>query len=170
MSTSQQEGNERCASCGEPATTQFTTELDNVPLCEDCSDRLLGGGTIGYSPPPEKRFADLFKAAQVLLREGIAEEDQIYPTLAFANELGQGLVDFIEENKCLVAAWKDGSDGWAQAVDRFSWRHPNIRPAKVVDGVVILERVPVDLRIHDYPIQAVEVPRVVVLTVYPHKR
>jgi hypothetical protein len=178
MSTSQQEGDGRCASCGEPATTQFTTELDNVPLCEDCSDRLLGGGTIAYSPPtekaplppPEKRFADLFKAAQVLLREGIAEEDQIYPTLAFANELGQGLVDFIEEKKYLVAAWKDGSDGWAQAVDRFSWRHPSIRPAKVVDGVVILERVPVDLRIHDYPVQGVEVPRVVVLTVYPHKR
>jgi hypothetical protein len=109
MSTSQQEGDERCASCGEPATTQFTTELDNVPLCEDCSDRLLGGGTIAYSPPtekaalppPEKRFADLFKAAQVLLREGIAEEDQIYPTLAFANELGQGLVDFIEERNVL---------------------------------------------------------------------
>ncbi len=39
-------------------------------------------------PPPVKRFADLFKAAQVLLREGVAEEDQIYPTLAFANELG----------------------------------------------------------------------------------
>src|SRR5215212_2238863 len=29
---------------------------------------------------------------------------------------------------------------------------------------------PVDLRIHDYPVQGVEVPRVVVLTVYPHKR
>ena len=36
---------------------------------------------------PEERFADLFKAARALLKKGITEEDQIYPTLAFANEL-----------------------------------------------------------------------------------
>src|SRR5688572_21364528 len=83
MSTSKQEGDERCASCGKPATTQFVTELDNVPLCEGCSDRLLAGEAVTYfppteeepSPPPEKRFADLFKAARVLLRDGKAEED-----------------------------------------------------------------------------------------------
>jgi hypothetical protein len=121
-------------------------------------------------PPPEERFADLFKAARVLLTEGIAEEDQIYPTLAFANELGQGLVAFIEEKERLVSAWEEGSDSWAEAVDEFSWRHPSIRPVKVVDGVVILERVPVDVRIHNYLLQDIEVPRVVVLTVYPHKR
>ena len=178
MSASQQEGNERCASCGKPATTQLVTELDNVPLCEGCSGRLLGGEVVAYfspteeepSPPPEDRFADLLKAARVLLNEDIAEEDQIYPTLAFANELGQGLVDFIEEKKRLVSAWEDGSDSWAEGVDEFSWRHPSIRPVEVVDGVVILERVPVDVRIHNYPLQEVEVPRVVGLTVYPHKR
>ena len=35
----------------------------------------------------EERFAPLFKATQVLLGEDIDEEDVIYPTLAFANEL-----------------------------------------------------------------------------------
>jgi hypothetical protein len=178
MSASEREGGDRCASCGEPATTRFITELDNEPLCEDCSGRLLGGEVVAFflpaeeepSPPPEERFADLFKAARVLLKEGKAEEDQIYPTLAFANELGQGLVDFIEEKRGLVSAWDEAPSSWSDAVDRFSWRHPNIRPVKVVDRVIILERVPVDLRIHNYPIQDVEVPRVVVLTVYPHKR
>jgi|SRR5215211_401273 len=178
MSTSQHERDERCASCGEPATTRFVTELDNVSLCEGCSDHFLAGGAIAYfppteeepSPPPEDRFADLFKSARVLLNEGIAEEDQIYPTLAFANELGQGLVDFIEEKERLVSAWEDGSDSWAEAVDEFSWRHSSIRPVRVVDGVVILERVPVDVRIHNYPLQEVDIPRVVVLAVYPHKR
>jgi hypothetical protein len=139
---------------------------------------LLAGEAVAYfspiedepSPLPEVRFAELFKAARVLLKEGIAEEDQIYPTLAFANELGQGLVDFIEEKERLVSAWKDGSESWAEAVYEFSWRHPSLRPIKVVDGVVIRERVPVDVRIHKYPIQDVEVPRVAVLTVYPHKR
>jgi hypothetical protein len=158
MSESEQVGSERCASCGEPATTQFVTELDNVPLCEGCSDHFRAGGAIAYfppteeepSPPPEKRFADLFQAAQVLLRGGMAEEDQIYPTLAFANELGQGLVDFIEEKERLVSAWEDGSGRWGEAVDEFSWRHPSIRPVEVVDGVVILERVPVDVRIHSF--------------------
>jgi hypothetical protein len=178
MSASQQEEAERCASCGETATTRFVTELDNVPLCEGCSDRLLTEEALAYfppteeepPPPPEERFADVFNAAQVLLKEGIAEEDQIYPTLAFANELGQGLVDLIEEKERLVSAWRDSSDSWAEAVDGFSRRHPSIRPVKVMDGVIILERVPLDVRIHNYPIQDVEVPRVVVLTVYPHKR
>jgi hypothetical protein len=79
-------------------------------------------------------------------------------------------VDFIEEKERLVSAWEDGSGSWAEAVDGFSWRHPNVRPVEVVDGVLILERVPVDVRIHNYPLQDVEVPRVVVLAVYPHKR
>jgi hypothetical protein len=178
MSASEPVGSERCASCGEPATTQLVTELDNVPLCEGCSDHLRAGGAIAYfppteeepPPPPEKRFAELLKAARVLLSDGIAEEDQIYPTLAFANELGQGLVDFIEEKERLVSAWEDDSGSWGEAVDGFSWRHPSIRPVEVVDGVVILERVPVDVRIHNYPLEDVEVPRVVVLSVYPHKR
>ena len=166
MSTSEQVGGERCASCGGPATTRFVTELDDVPLCEGCSDHFLAGGAIVYSPPteeepqppPEERFAELFRAAQVLLKESVAEEDQIYPTLAFANELGQGLVDLIEEKERLVSAWGDASDSWAEVVDEFSWRHPSIRPVKVVDGAVILERVPVDVRIHNYPLQDAEVP------------
>ena len=178
MSVSEPVRRERCASCGEPATTQLVTEVDNVSLCEGCSEHLLAGEVVHHfppteeepPPPPEKRFADLLKAARVLLREGMAEEDQIYPTLAFANELGQGLVDFIEEKEHLVSIWEDGSGSWSEAVDRFSWRHPSIRPVKVVDGVVILERVPVDVRIHNYPLHDVEVPRVVVLTVYPHKK
>ena len=74
----------------------------------------------------------------------------------------------MEERKRLTSAWKDASNSWGDAVDRFSWRHPSIRPVKVVDGVIILERVPVDVRIHNHPVQDVEVPRVVVLTVYPH--
>ncbi len=82
MSAPQQDGVERCASCGEPATTQLVTELDNAPLCEGCSGRLLAGEAVAYfvpteeepSPPPDERFADLFKAARVLLRDGKAEE------------------------------------------------------------------------------------------------
>jgi hypothetical protein len=155
----------------------LVTELDNAPLCEGCSGRSLDGELVAYCspeeeplPPPEVRFADLFNAARALFKEDVTEEDRIYPTLAFANELGQGSVDFIEEKECLVSTWEDGSERWTEAVDEFSRRHPSIRPVKVVDGVVILERVPVNVRIHNYPIQDVEVPRVVVLSVYPHNR
>jgi hypothetical protein len=112
--------------------------------------------------PPEERFADLFKAARILLEMGISEEDQIYPTLAFANELGQG-VEIIEQKERLVSAWEDCSDIWADAVGAFSRRCPSIRPVEVVDGVVVLERVPMSVRIDNYPIQDVEVPRVIVL-------
>jgi hypothetical protein len=151
-------------------------EADEVLLCDGCTDSLLAGKAIGFwlptdeePPPPEERFADLFKAARTLLDIGVSEEDQIYPTLAFANELGQGLVDFIEEKKRLISAWEDDSNSWVEAVDAFSWRHPSIRPVEVVDGVIILERVPMNVSIQNYPIQDVEIPRVVTLTLYPHK-
>jgi hypothetical protein len=169
---------EECASCGSLGASRLVTEADEVLLCEGCADRLLAGEASSYwlptkdepPEPPEERFAELFEAARALLKKGETEEDQIYPTLAFANELGQGLEALIEQKEHLMSAWEDGSDNWADVVDVFSRRHPSIRPVEVVDGVVILERVPMSVRIDNYPIQDVEVPRVIVLTIYPHKK
>lgn len=53
--------------------------------------------------PPEQRFEEVFKAARVLLREGVTEEAQIIPTLALANELGQGTLGLITAKERLVA-------------------------------------------------------------------
>jgi hypothetical protein len=169
---------EECASCGRSgAASRLVAEADEVLLCKGCADRLLAGEAIGYwlpdkaepLEPPEERFAELFKAARTLLKEGITEEDRIYPTLAFANELGQG-VEVVEQKERLVSAWEGNSDTWTDAVGAFSRRWTSIRPVEGVDGVVVLERVPMSLRIDNYPIQDVEVPRVIVLTIYPHTK
>jgi hypothetical protein len=168
---------EECASCGSAGASRLVTEANEVLLCEGCADRLLAGEAIGrWLPdeveprePPEERFAEVFKAARTILKEDITEEDRIYPTLAFANELGQR-VEIIEQKERLVSAWEDGSDAWTDAVGEFSRRWRSIRPVEVVDGVVLLERVPMSVRIDNYPIQDVEVPRVIVLTIYPHTK
>ena len=147
-------------------------------LCGDCVDRLREGGTISYwlpteeepPPPPVERFAELFEAARVLLREGVTEEDQIYPTLAFANELGQGVVNFVEEKDRLVSAYSSDADSWDEAVDWFSRKHASMRPVGVVDGVLNLERIPVRVQVHNYPIADVVVPRVVTISVFPYRR
>jgi hypothetical protein len=178
MDLSEQENTERCASCGKQGANKVETGFDNVVLCDGCADRVRAGMAISYwlpsdeepPPPPEERFADLFNAARVLLSEGVREEDQIYPTLAFANELGQGLEIILEQKEHPVSAWEDGSDSWTDAVDAFSRRYPSIRPVEVIEGVVVLERVPMSVRIDNYPIQDVEVPRVIVLAIYPHKK
>ncbi len=86
---------ETCASCGKPGVNRLLTDKDDVPLCEECSDRLRTGEVVTHfvpteaepPPPPEERFGALFEAARALL-EDAAEEDQIIPTLAFANEIG----------------------------------------------------------------------------------
>jgi hypothetical protein len=150
---------------------------DHVSLCDDCAERWRTKKAISFwssteevpPPPAEERFDELFRAARMLLSES-AEEDQIIPTLAFANELGQGLEIIIEQKEHLVSAWEDGSDSWADAVDAFSRRYPSMRPVEVADGVAVLERVPMSVRIDNYPIQDVEVPRVIVLAIYPRKK
>jgi hypothetical protein len=178
MSLSEQADFEHCASCGKPSSNKLLTEFDDVILCGDCVDRLREGGTISYwlpteeepPPPPEERFAELFEAARVLLREGVTEEDQIYPTLAFANELGQGVVNFVEEKDRLVSAYSSDADSWDEAVDWFSRKHASMRPVGVVDGVLYLERIPVRVQVHNYPIADVVVPRLVTISVFPHRR
>jgi hypothetical protein len=177
MGTTEPKKYEQCASCGSSGVRTLKILADEVLTCDSCADRLRAGEAVCFClpteeeppPRPEERFADLFKAARVLLEMGISEEDQIYPTLAFAAELGQGVVIF-EEKEHLVSAWEGGSDIWADAVGAFSRRCPSIKPVEVVDGVVILERVPMSVRINNYPIQDVEVPRVIVLAIYPHTK
>jgi hypothetical protein len=177
MSTTEPKNYEYCASCGSSGARTVKILADEVLSCDSCVARLWAGEAVSFGlsteeeppPRPEERFADLFKAARVLLEMGISEEDQIYPTLAFATELGQG-GKIIEEKEHLVSAWEGGSDIWADAVGAFSRRCPSIRPVEVIDGVVILERVSMSVRIDNYPIQDVEVPRVIVLAIYPHTK
>lgn len=145
-------------------------------LCDSCADRIRTGETISYwapaeeepSPPPEERFAELFKAARVLLEERIDEEDLIYPTLAYANELGQEILEFKEEASMLVSDW-NGADR-ESAVERFLQRHDGMAPVEVVDGAVILRWIPVDGGVSMYPIPDEEIPEEVTIRILSHTR
>ena len=128
--------------------------------------------------PPEERFWVLLKAAQVLISEGkdIAKEeglgeedleDLIYPTLAFANELGQGIVDLEEEAHMLVSSAEKEAD-WEAAVEQFLRRHSGLVPVKVVDGIVILRWLPVDGGVHFYPLPGAKIPEVVTIRIRLH--
>ena len=197
MSLTEPEKGERCASCDAPGATRLVPELGNAAiLCDDCANRLADrrrpGGTFGYweseeepELSPEKRFAELeerfaplFKSAQVLIREskGIAKEegideedleDLIYPTLAFANELGQGIANLEEEVVMLVTSAENDAD-WEAAVERFSQRHSGLVPVKVVDGTVILRWLAVDGGVRFYPIPGVKIPEMVTIRIRLH--
>jgi len=148
----------------------------DVPLCDDCTDHLTFDERLGSYfvttaieplPPPEQRFHALFEAARVLLEQGGAEEDQIIPTLAFANLLGQGFVNLLSIRRRLVEASGDPEE-WARASDEFVGRYGSLRPVRVADGVAILERLPVSVPIRTDPYEAT--PGAVDITVHPHRR
>lgn len=120
-------------------------------------------------PPPEEQFAELFKAARMLLNEGIRDEDLIIPTLAFAARNTPSL-------GATSAVWrrfaKIGDTGQAEAWDReadaFVARHGSLRPLRLVAGVLLLERLPVSVDVRQcYPDP--EHPRGVWIYAYLHK-
>jgi hypothetical protein len=124
-----------------PGARQLVPELDNAVLCDGCADRLQDRETIRYwdiaerppSPPePSERYERLFEAARVLIKERIADEDLIYPTLAYANELGQRILVLEREAAMLINSAANASN-WERAREMFSRRHSGLVPEGVVD-------------------------------------
>jgi hypothetical protein len=92
-------------------------------------------------PPAEERFDELFRAARMLL-EVNAGEDQIIPTLALANAIGQDVPHLIAARRRLLKLSED-RQAWNNEVDKFVRRYGSLRPVRVVDGILILEKLPV---------------------------
>jgi hypothetical protein len=111
------------------------------------------------------RFAELFEAARVLLQEG-AWENQIFPTLALAHHLSHGVPRLGGEKELLVGLWGD-ERAWNQAAYSFTRRFGGLRPVRVTQGVLILERLPVFVGIK-YAVVA-KTPEAVEISVYPHR-
>ena len=106
-------GQERCISCGRSATP--LRWYRDKPFCDECDEKVCSGENLEATflpdplgpapqPAPEKRFKELFKAARVLLKKNAVDEHQIYPTLAFANEIGQGNMRVITAKEGLARA------------------------------------------------------------------
>ena len=159
MSPPEQEKVEPCTSCGKPSVNSLAIEPDDTTLCSGCADRLR-------AKEAEERFDELFRAARVLLREGIDQEDRIIPTLAYAKYACEGGSYLSKRHRFEELA--EGSEAWEREADTFVSIYGSLRPVRVVDGILILERLPVSVEIErDYDTkQAKEV----LLFAYAHRR
>lgn len=147
-------------------------------LCDGCVDHARAGMTTSYWPPtapteeeppplPEERFGELFKAARILLKNHIEDEDQIIPTLAFANEIGQGVEHLTSLQKSFQRIDAD-TETWRRKADWLASCYASLRPARVVDGVLILERLSASVNIANEP--ETEAPRKILINIYAHRR
>jgi hypothetical protein len=129
------EGPER----GDPAHRRYIDPT--YPLCEDCIRRWYEGGilvqrfTESVAGPLAETSHELFRAARVLLRERVTDEDQIIPTLMVAHAIDR---DATKERHW--AATK-------KEIIRGNLKRPpqarNLSVAEVVDGILILRWEPI---------------------------
>lgn len=125
--------------------------------CEECGARRKAGESVRLlfaeprrhvePSPPEERFGGLFESARVLLEER-AGEDTMLPTLAMEGLIigGGETGGWSELKRSLRQAWED-ADAWEAEKVRCAERPGTATPVEVIRGAVILERVPVVVRI-----------------------
>jgi hypothetical protein len=106
------------------------------------------------SEPPEKSFQELLRAARSLLNEGIDKEESIYPTLALAAEIDLGVSRLADAKERLVVASKDDHE-WEAEVKRFVSEYQYLAPVRLLNETLVLERLPLSVRIHYHPATAV---------------
>ncbi len=164
----------RCASCGSTALGGRTSNLSGeVFLCVGCTVRMRSGAGLDYrlptkddSPLPiQERFTELFAAARALLRKD-AEENQVIPTLALANEIGQGRPHLIAEKERLLKLGDD-KEAWDEEASKFARRYGGLRPIWTAKAPLILEKMPLSVDI-DYDVSD-QNPKGVMVNVYPHR-
>jgi hypothetical protein len=141
--------------------------------CEKC---------VRHEPPVEdvseerreehrERFGELFNAARALwapFKAGVADEDVVYATLVFANEVGQRS-DFAAEKERLVEAWNDANNAnaWREEAVAFTRKHKGFAPVSVVDEVLLLGLQPAIAVVRNY--RTTDVPEEVEIRVLPRR-
>lgn len=73
----------------------------------------------------------------------------------------------VREKELLMKA-EENAEAWESKVDRFALEYRNLRPVKVVDEVLIVERLPISVNIARCP--NTKVPEKVLIQVYGHPR
>jgi hypothetical protein len=125
--------------------------------CEDCSERRAKGERIallfaerrryGERVQLEERFRELFESAHVLLEEQ-ASEDMVLPTLAMEGLIIRdgGLGGWAEIKRSLLQSW-GYAEAWENEKAQLLERPGTVTPVRVIGSTVILERVPVVVRV-----------------------
>jgi hypothetical protein len=127
-----------------------------VSWCGECHDHFLSGVVPRICEPwdadptpPEERYSELFRAAETVWRAGIADENQIIPTLVFAArsfEL-QNLGAIREQ----LARVEVGSERLIELKGMFRRAFDTFEIVGIHDGVPIVYSKPFKLRAHAYP-------------------
>jgi hypothetical protein len=105
------------------------------------------------------------RAARSLLNEGINKEELIYPTLALAAEIDVGVSRLVDVTGRLVTASRDDQE-WESEAKRFMSEYQGLAPTRVLNEVLVLERLPLSVRINYH--HATAIPQQVVITAYQH--
>ena len=124
--------------------------------CEECHDLLRSGEVPRVCEPwdadltpPEERYGELFRAAEIIRRAGIEDENRIIPTLVFAArsfEL-QNLGAIREQ----LAEAEVGSERWMDLKGTVRRAFDTFEIVGVHDGVPIIYSRPFKLRAHVHP-------------------
>ena len=120
---------------------------------------------MGYIPP-EERFGELFTATQALFEVGELDEDVVFPTLVFANEMGQRL-DFAAAKERLVAA-RNNANVWREEANEFTRKFTGFTPISAIGETLFLELQPASAVARNY--QTTSVPKEVEICVYPRRK
>jgi hypothetical protein len=144
---------EHCASCG-----KYWEPLDYrglFPRCGACcADRTHDRRELFLvkesKEPPEVRFAGVFGAARRLIEDS-ADEDRVFPTLAYAGlEVRDGGSKWAELRVSLAEA-SGSPEEWERLTGDLLESTGRIRPIEVVGGVLVLERAPVSVKVWEGP-------------------
>ncbi len=145
-----------CTACGKSLRSP-PPDSDALPTCEECGERREKGERLsllfaerrrhGESLQPEERFGELFESAHVLLQQR-ANEDMVLPTLAMEGLIVRDgeLGGWAEIKRSLLRAWGD-AEAWEKEKAQLLERPGTVTPARVIRNTVILERVPVVIRV-----------------------
>ncbi len=123
---------------GEPAKLSDSNPED---ICESC--RRVGRSATESASSHE----ELFHAARVLLREEVDDNDLIIPTLAFAARASVADPPWLVQLKDLFLNAGGSSEAWESLWRLFIDTFYTLQPDRIVDGVPILRRVDLYVRV-----------------------
>ena len=117
--------------------------------------------------PPEERYSELFRAARSLLREGIEDENVIYPTLALANAIWYDL-DLTGLKAQLVSQWDSPASQGALVQDLVRRCNGGLRPVgRSEEGALVVASVPAAAWVEYY--RGTQIPEQVDIRMFPHR-
>jgi len=126
---------------GKPARLRSTS---SSKLCGRCEEE-------GLSPDDVlEEHDELFHAARVLLEEGVADDDLIIPTLVFAARALVADPPWLAQLKDSFSKAGGSSEAWERLWRLFIDTFDTLQPDTIVNGVPILRRVDLYVRLFNF--------------------